>query len=299
MLFYSVLCLLMVAQIKAKIDIVDMGSLNSYGVFSYNSVSNEGSSTVYGNIGLSDGSDLSGFPPGKLSGSKYIGTAETVQGHHDLNDAIVDAGSRPITSPAFAAGQDLGGMTLPPGVYNAPTSMSVTIDDLVLDAQNDPDAVWIFQIGSSFVVANERVIRMINRAKSSSHTNVWWNVGSSATYQIDSVVIGVTLAYATITAQTGATTGALLSANGAVTMSTNTVTAFHASETLGLSTKDKLIIGLVVGFGGLLILLVACWFIFGGGIAAASAAYPAATAPAAAAPTATDPAVNYEPVSSV
>src|SRR6185312_9214609 len=73
-----------------------------------------------------------------------------------------------------------------------------------------------------------RVIKIINAAPGAP-VNVWWNVGSSATYEMNSVVIGVTMAYATITVQTGAVTGALLAANGAVTLSSNTVTAHDAS----------------------------------------------------------------------
>jgi hypothetical protein len=74
---------------------------------------------------------------------------------------------------------ELGGTTIYPGVYKNASSVAITIGDLTLDAQGDPNAYWVFQIGSSLTVGDPvgpqtRSVILSGGAKAG---NVFWAVG--------------------------------------------------------------------------------------------------------------------------
>jgi hypothetical protein len=134
-----------------------------------------------------------------------------------FNNAAGAAGGTVLTA-------DIGGQTLPPGVYrttSAQPSLGIT-GNLTLDGQGNPNAVWIFQIVSTVTTAagNSQVI-LIGGAQS---RYVFWQVGSSATLGTNTVFTGTIMAQASITLTTGATlNGRALARTGAVTLDTNTV----------------------------------------------------------------------------
>jgi LPXTG-motif cell wall-anchored protein len=135
-----------------------------------------------------------------------------------LVTAYDDAAGR---TPATTVSADLGGQTLVPGVYNSAAALALT-GTLTLDGQNDPDAVFIFQAGSTLTTASSSNVALINGAQA---CHVFWQVGSSATLGTNSNFTGHVLALTSITATTGATiNGQLLARNGAVTLDTNTIT---------------------------------------------------------------------------
>jgi LPXTG-motif cell wall-anchored protein len=135
-----------------------------------------------------------------------------------LITAYDDAAGR---TPATTVSADLGGQTLVGGVYNAAAAMALT-GTLILDGQNNPDTVWVFQAGSTLTTAGSSVVSLINGAQA---CHVFWQVGSSATFGTSSDFTGHVLALTSITATTGATfKGQLLARNGAVTLDTNTIT---------------------------------------------------------------------------
>jgi hypothetical protein len=116
---------------------------------------------------------------------------------------------------------DLGGQTLAPGLYKSASTLAIT-GDLTLDANGDPNAVYIFQIGSALNVATHGRVVLIGGAKAA---NIFWQVGSSATLGTYSAFKGTMMAYASITIGTGTTLdGRALAQNAAVTMDTNAVT---------------------------------------------------------------------------
>jgi hypothetical protein len=199
-------------------------SSSSFAVLGASAVSNTGPTLVTGNLGSSPTGSITGFPPGTVSGATHSGDATAATAQTDLFAAYNDAASRPFDTNL--TGIDLGGLTLTPGVYKFSTSAQLT-GVLTLDAQNNPNAVWIFQIGSTLTTASASSVVMINGGVPG---NVFWQVGSSATFGTTTTFLGNVLALVSITATTGANfTGRLFAHTGAVTLDTNNVTAVAGS----------------------------------------------------------------------
>ena len=111
------------------------------------------------------------------------------------------------------------------GVYQSLTSIMIT-GDLTLDGQGNPDAAFIFQSSSTVDTAPGARILLINGAKAS---NVFWQAGTSATIDTNSVFNGNILAAVSITLNTGATScgrmmaGAWVGGGGAITLDSSVV----------------------------------------------------------------------------
>jgi hypothetical protein len=200
---------------------VGLGTATSFAVLAGSTVTNTGPSTISGDVGVSPGSAVVGFPPGQVSnGTIHAADATAASAQDDLTTAYNDAAAR---GPAVLdeTGQDLGGQTLTPGVYPASTGMSLT-GTVTLDALGDPDAVFIFQAGSTLNFASSSTVALVGEAQA---CNVFWQVGSSATIGTGSTLVGSVLALASITMQTNASAqGRLLARSGAVTLDSNTIT---------------------------------------------------------------------------
>jgi len=203
---------------------VDLGSTENFAVLASSTVTNTGSTVISGsaggNVGLSSGTSVTGFPPGTISdGAIHIADAVALQAQTDLVVAYNDAAGRTVTSNL--TGQDLGGMTLTSGVYKFDSSAQLT-GTLTLDAEGDPDAAFIFQIGSTLTTASDSTIVLTGGAV---YCRVFWQVGSSATLGTDSQFIGHIFAMTSITATNGAEIqGQLLARTGAVTLDSNIIT---------------------------------------------------------------------------
>ena len=203
-----------------------LGSAATFVALASSTLTNTGSGVYVGNVGVSPGTSVIGFPPGTvIRGTIYEGGPVPAQAQIDANSAYNDLAGQ--TCNVDLTGQDLGGMTLTPDVYCFDTSAQLT-GDLVLDAMGDPLAVWIFQIGSTLTTASASSIAVINGGQV---VNVFWKVGSSATLGTGTRFNGNILSYASITLNTGASLiGRLLALNGAVTLDT-TGTPFPISNT--------------------------------------------------------------------
>lgn len=195
-----------------------LGQAGSFAVLGGSTVTNTGATAVTGDVGVSPGTAITGFPPGTLTGTLHSNDAVAQGAQTDLTTAYnALAGQACNTS---LTGQDLGGLTLTSAVYCFSTSAQLT-GTLTLDAQGDPNAVFIFQIGSTLTTASAASVVVINGG---SDCNVFWQVGSSATLGTGSQFVGNTLALTSITLTTSATShGSLWARNGAVTMDTNQV----------------------------------------------------------------------------
>ncbi len=205
---------------------VGLGTATSFGVLGGSTVTNTGPSIISGDLGVSPGTAVTGFPPGTvINGAQHVHDAVAAQAQANLTTAYNDAAGR---TPATAIPADIGGRTLVAGVYKNFTSIGLT-GTLTLDAQNNPNAVFIFQAGSTLITASNSTVRLINGA---SPCNVFWQVGSSATLGANTTFVGTILALTSISAQTGSTVnGRLLARNGAVTLDTNTITRPNCTTT--------------------------------------------------------------------
>jgi len=199
---------------------ISLGTAQSFGVLAGSTVTNTGSTTVTGNLGVSPGTAVTGFPPGTVTGGTiHLGDAAAAQAQSDVTTAYNAIVGTACT--VDLTGQNLGGLTLTPGVYCFSSSAFLT-GTLTLNALGNPNALFIFKIGSTLVTASSSTVQVINPG---SNCNVFWQVGSSATLGTGTTFVGNILALTSITLTTGANvSGRVLARNGAVTMDTNNVT---------------------------------------------------------------------------
>ena len=199
---------------------VTLGGADGFAVLGASTVTNTGPSVITGDLGVSPGSSVTGFPPGVVSAPATIHIADgvTTLAQTDLTTAYNTAAGLPCS--ANLTGQDLGGLTLTPGVYCFSSSAQLT-GTLTLDGQGDPEADFVFKAGSTLVTASASTVLLINEAQA---CRVFHQVGSSATLGTGSQFVGTVMALTSITATTGALVqGRLLARNGAVTLDSNVV----------------------------------------------------------------------------
>lgn len=198
-----------------------LGSAQSFAVLAGSTVTNTGPSVITGDLGVSPGTAVTGFPPGVVvNGSIHSADAVAAAAQSSVTTAYNSLESQACTQ--MLTGQDLGGLTLTPGVYCFTSSAQLT-GTLTLNAQGNANAVFIFKMGSTLTTASNSSVVMINGG---SPCNVFWQVGSSATLGTTTSFMGNILALTSITLTTNATVnGRALARNGAVTLDSNTVTA--------------------------------------------------------------------------
>lgn len=209
---------------------VDLGKANNFAVLAGSTITNTGSTIINGgDVGLSPGTAITGFPPGVVSFPYTIHAADAValMAKADLTTAYNAAAGLALTKDL--TGQDLGGLTLTPGVYFFSSSAQLT-GTLTLNDQGNPDAVFVFQIGSTLTTASDSSVVSINDP-STPGISVFWQVGSSATLGTGTDFQGNILADTSITANTDVTVdGRLLAETGAVTLDEDTITAPPAEK---------------------------------------------------------------------
>jgi hypothetical protein len=195
-----------------------LGQAGSFAVLGGSTVTNTGATVVTGDVGVSPGTAITGFPPGTLTGTLHSNDAVAQGAQADLTTAYNALAAQACNTDL--TGMDLGGLTLTPAVYCFSSSAQLT-GTLSLDAQTNPNAVFIFQIGSTLTTASASSVLVINGG---SDCNVFWQIAASETLGTGTGFVGNTLALTSITLTSSATShGSLLARNGAVTMGTNQV----------------------------------------------------------------------------
>ncbi len=200
---------------------VDLGAASPYAILAFNTVTNVNNpgTLVTGNLGISPGAALVGFPPGEVTGTIHAGDPAAAAAKAALLAAYNDASGR--LGAAVLAG-DLSGLTFSPGVYKSSTSVMLTVGNLTLDAGGDANAVFIFQMGSTLTTSAGTDVILAGGAQAG---NVYWAVGTSATLGTNSSFQGTILAASAITMKTGASiVGRLLAQGAAVALDTNAIT---------------------------------------------------------------------------
>ena len=228
-------------QVMAAEAKVNLGTTASFAVLAGTGITNTGSTTISGDVGGDIGSHPTGTYTGQASvttsGAVHLADATALAAKNDLVVAYDDAAGREGTTIPI----ELGEKTILPGVYKAGT-FEIT-GTLTLDAQGDPEAVFIFQSASTLVTDAGSKVVLKNGAR---FCRVFWQVSSSATLGTNSVFVGHILALTSIAAQNGATIqGQLLARNGSVTLENNTITngICVASQTLLDNKSSQTITG--------------------------------------------------------
>ena len=201
-----------------------LGVADPYAVLAYSTVTTIPPTVIVGDVGVAPGSAVTGGPT--VTGTIHSNDANAIAAKTAVDTAYTDLAGESCTPASHdLTGSDLGGMTLTPGVYCFSSSAALSIPaapTLTLDALGDPNAVWIFQIGSTLTTASGSTVLVINGGQA---CNVFWQVGSSAIIGTTTTFVGNILAYASIALQTNATVaGRALARTGAVTMDMNHVT---------------------------------------------------------------------------
>lgn len=218
-----------------------LGTAASFAVLGGSTVTNTGSSVITGDLGVSPGTAITGFPPGSVTPPYTIHAADAValQAQSDVTSAYnFLAGLGPIQN---LTGQNLGGLTLTPGVYHFASSAQLT-GTLTLNALGNPDALFVFQIGSTLTTASKSSVVEINGGQSLvPGCEVYWQVGSSATIGTDTAFEGSILANTSITLNTGASIvdGRALAQSGAVTLDDNFLSILGCDDSTSTSTATS------------------------------------------------------------
>ena len=198
---------------------VSLGKAGSFAALAGSTVTSTGLTTLNGDLGVSPGSSLTGFPPGRVNGTVHATDPTAAQAQADLTAAYNDAAGR---QPPQALPADIGGRTLVPGVYKTGATPALRVTGtLTLDGQGDPNAVFVLQVGSTLSTAVNSHVNLIGGAKPG---NVFWQIGSSATLGTSSTFAGSILALTSISIDSGVTlNGRALARNGAVTLIDDTI----------------------------------------------------------------------------
>jgi len=237
-----------VAALRAQSS---LGTAQSFAVLGGSTVTNTGPSVITGDLGVSPGAAVTGFfPPGIVTGTIHTADAVALQAKNDLvtqYDALSSA-----ACSANLTGQDLGGMTLTPGVYCFSSSAQLT-GILTLNAQGNAGATFIFKTGSTLTTASGSSVVLINGG---NPCGVAWRIGSSATLGTTTSFIGNLIALTSITLNTGADIigGRALARNAAVTLDTNDISFATCAVGAGPPPVPTLSTWAVIALVGLLAL---------------------------------------------
>lgn len=188
---------------------INLGTAADFAVLAAAGISNTGNTLLTGDIGSYPSETITGFPPGIYTGVNHGGDAVTQSAMVALHTAYLDALSR---TGAVQVNSELGSTSKTPGVYSSASGTFTITGNLTLDAQNNPNAVFIFQMGTTLTTAVSSKVLLVNGAQWS---NVYWQVGSSATLGSTSVFEGTILANTSISSNGTTMRGRLLA--GAVT----------------------------------------------------------------------------------
>lgn len=197
---------------------IDLGAAAANGIMAGTAVTCVNLGAVNADVSISPGNTLTGFGPCTISGTRHLNDGPAIQAQIDLTTAFNTLAGM-ACPPANAIVANLGGTTKRPGVYCSASGIGVT-GTLTLDGNGDPNAVFVFQAGSSLTTAGSIVL--IGGAQAS---NVYWLVGSSATIGTASAWQGNIIALTSITlVDTATLIGRALARNGAVSLGTgNTI----------------------------------------------------------------------------
>jgi Ice-binding-like len=216
-----VICLLSMGSLAWAQSAPPLGSAQSFAVLGASTVTNTGPTVITGDLGVSPGTAVTGFPPGTVTGgSIHAGDATAATAQADAHTAYAALVAEPCGTnlTGKTLGTSPGAVTLSPGVYCFNTSAQLT-GTLTLSGSG----VYVFKIGSTLTTASNSSVVL---AKGATAGNVFWQVSSSATLGTHTAFEGSILANISDTVTTGASVaGRVVALTGAVTLSGNHIRA--------------------------------------------------------------------------
>lgn len=228
---------------------VNLGLADGFAILAHAAVTNVPASAILGNVGLSPtAGSFIGLSEPEVTGIMYTVDATGPAGSiaapsmltnakGDLTIAFNDAAGRTV-NPIGIAG-NIGGQTLYPGLYKSTGTLEISGGDLTLDGGGHNDAVWIFQIASSFNMTSDRKVFLTNGA---NEANIFWQVGSAATLGTTTVMKGTIMAQTQVTLATGATLdGRAMALTENVTLQQNVINLPAGSLPTGIDGTHSLV----------------------------------------------------------
>jgi hypothetical protein len=216
-------------SLASAVPILDT-QLASFAVLGASAVTNTGSTTLNGNLGVSNNSSLTGITgflgtlandgPGTFTGSVHQGDAFATTADGQLVIAMTSLG---LLGPGNTlVNPDLVGLTLFPGVYTVPAGTTNLSGTLTLDGLGNANAFWVFQMPSTLITSPGSKVNVVNTG---AGAGLFWNVGSSAILDTTTAFEGNILASTSISMLNGVTLGCgrALAHTGAVTMINDTI----------------------------------------------------------------------------
>ena len=204
---------------------INLGTADKFAVMAGAGISNTSSQTyIIGDVGSYPTCTVTGLTASQVKGHLYLSCSPvTAKAQKGLTLAYNQAAN--ATCGTDLTGKDLGGLKLKPGVYCFSTTANLT-GTLTLDAEGNPDAQWIFQIGSALTTTtNSKVVMVLGRdlpqplwSKGKRGCNVYWQIGSSATIGSSNTFVGKILALDSITLGSGVLRGKALASTAAVSI---------------------------------------------------------------------------------
>jgi LruC domain-containing protein len=244
--FFLLICVCCVINSRQAFSQIapSWGASQSFAVLGSATITNTGPTVINGNVGVSPGSAITGFPPAIINnGQTYSGVASLAgpaqNSAADVYNSLKAQATTAIDLTGKILGETAGAIVLNPGVYTFSSSAQLNAT-LTLNDGGDPNAVFIFLIGSTLTTATSSRVVMSSGGEG---PNVFWQIGSSATIGTYTNFCGNIVALASITMTTGATTtGRLFALNGATTMDTNTAAAasLQIKDTDGDGVADNM-----------------------------------------------------------
>jgi hypothetical protein len=212
-----VVCILGLAGMTVAQSAPPLASAQTFVVLGASTVTNAGPTVIVGNLGVSPGTAVTGFPPGLVSGGTIHSndpnaSSAQADAHTAYNDLLAESCGTNLSG--LTLGTSPGATVLVPGVYCFASSAQLT-GNLTLSGAG----IYIFQTGSTLTTATNSAVVLTNGATAA---NVFWQVGSSATLGVDSVIVGSVLAAVSITVVDGTNVqGRVFALSGAVTLDSN------------------------------------------------------------------------------
>src|SRR5260370_20998257 len=216
-----VICVLSMGSLAWAQTAPPLASSQTFAVLGASTVTNTGPTVISGDLGVSPGTAVTGFPAGTVTGGpSHAGDATALTAQAGAHTAYAALVAQPCGTnlTGKTLGTSPGAVTLSPGVYCFNSSAQLT-GTLTLNGSG----VYVFQMGSTLTTASNSSVALANGATSG---DVFWQVGSSATLGTNTVFAGSILARISNTVTTGTSVcGRVFALTGAVTQDSNAITA--------------------------------------------------------------------------